>query len=63
MAIRVNDVIITSTAGINVSSVIRTTICNGADTVPTPSICTDRSCGAALDAAAGSGAAGPPVRP
>ena len=38
MAMRVNDVIITSAAGTNVSSVSRTTICSGADTAPTPSI-------------------------
>ena len=36
MAILVNEVIMTSAAGTNVSSVIRMTICSGADTVPTP---------------------------
>ncbi len=38
IAIRVNDVIMISAAGTNVSSVSRTTICSGAETVPTPLI-------------------------
>ena len=37
---RVNDVIITSAAGMNVSSVSRMTICSGAESAPTPSIWT-----------------------
>ena len=57
MAMRVNDVIITSAAGMNVSSVSRTTICSGADTAPTPSICTRAGSAARLAAAAGAAAA------
>ncbi len=45
MAMRVNDVIVTSIAGRNESSVSSRTICSGAETVPTPSIWRFRSFG------------------